>query len=114
MVLTSAWASLPSVYERGAVQATALWPLGLVPSGASGGTTPPLKVGRQDAGFAPGGLESAAGVLDTACSEETCPMQQVSLGGPGTSRGALCWWEQGLLPGGGCPAASGALRLGAR
>ena len=76
--------------------------------------TPPLKVGRQDAGFAPGDLESAAGVLDTARSEETCPMQQVSLGGPGTSRGALCWWEQGLLPGGGCPAASGALRLGAR
>lgn len=120
VVLTSGWARSPSVYvrvhtQRGAVQATALvqaTTLGLVPSAASGGTTPPPKVGRQDAGFAPGGLESEAGVLDTARSEETRPMQQVSWGGPGTPRGALCWWEQGLLPGGGCPAAWGQVRSG--
>lgn len=109
-------------HEGGAVQATALWPLCLVPSGAGGGTTPPPKVGRPDAGFAPGGLESEAGVLDTACSEETCPRQQVSWGRPGTPRGALCRWEQGLLPrwwlsgrlGGGCAQAGRPLRGGLR
>ena len=85
MLLTSGWTSLPNVCVRVQThthtkvsrplpepplprlcthQATALWPLGLVLSGASGGMThPPSKVGRQDAGFAPGGSGRRPGVL---------------------------------------------------
>ena len=100
-------------------QATALWPLGLVLSGASGGMTrTPSTVGRQDAGFAPGGSGKRPGVLghhllrgDVPCAvgelgRTQDPARRPLLAGAGPR---VC------CPGGRCPAASamGALRPGA-